>query len=189
MGSEMCIRDSSIPTADKSSVMQGLAAQLKTQQGVDEVSYGQEWVEKYAALVSAVEISFQLVGFIIVLASIFVMSNAIRASVQSHRDEIVVLEMIGATSSMIRKPFLKEGAALGFMSSALAMSLCYGLYALMKNLVVTRLSFLQLAEHLSFISPVLIATMIVAGTLMGALGSYLCVRKMNDGWSAASQRA
>lgn len=178
-----------IPTPDKSAVMQNLAAQLKTQQGVDEVSYGQEWVEKYAALVSAVEISFQLVGFIIVLASIFVMSNAIRASVQSHRDEIVVLEMIGATSSMIRKPFLKEGAALGFMSSALAMILCYGLFALMKNLVVTRLSFLQLAEHLSFISPVLVGVMIISGTLMGALGSYLCVRKMNDGWSAASQRA
>ncbi|MFM6929469.1 MAG: cell division protein FtsX [Bdellovibrio sp.] len=176
-----------IPTAEKSTVMQGLATQLKTQQGVDEVSYGQEWIEKYAALVSAIEISLQVVGIIIVLASMFVMSNAIRASVQSHRDEIVVLEMIGATSSMIRKPFLKEGALLGLVSSGFAVVLCYGFFYMIKNLVVTRLSFLQLGEHLHFLSPIVFSTVIVLGTLMGALGSYLCVRKINDGW-AASQR-
>jgi cell division transport system permease protein len=176
-----------VPTAEKSAVMQGLAAQLKTQQGVDEVSYGQEWVEKYAALVSAIEISLQVVGFIIVLASMFVMSNAIRASVQSHRDEIVVLEMIGATSSMIRKPFLKEGAVLGLISSTFAVALCYGFFFLIRNLVVTRLSFLQLGEHLNFLSPLVFSTVIILGTFMGALGSYLCVRKINDGW-AASQR-
>lgn len=176
-----------VPTAEKSAVMQGLAAQLKTQQGVDEVSYGQEWVEKYAALVSAIEISLQVVGFIIVLASMFVMSNAIRASVQSHRDEIVVLEMIGATFSMIRKPFLKEGAVLGLISSTFAVALCYGFFFLIRNLVVTRLSFLQLGEHLNFLSPLVFSTVIILGTFMGALGSYLCVRKINDGW-AASQR-
>ncbi|MGE5086329.1 MAG: cell division protein FtsX [Bacillota bacterium] len=176
-----------IPTSEKSAVMQELAAQLKTQQGVDEVSYGQEWVEKYAALVAAIEISLQVVGFIIVLASMFVMSNAIRASVQSHRDEIVVLEMIGATSSMIRKPFLKEGALLGLVSSTLAVVLCYGFFFIIRNLVVTRLSFLQLGEHLNFLSPLVFMAVIVLGTLMGAMGSYLCVRKINDGW-AASQR-
>ncbi|MBO9666570.1 MAG: ABC transporter permease [Bdellovibrio sp.] len=179
---------SNIPASEQSKVLQNLASGLKAKQGVDDVGYGQDWVEKYAAFVSAIEITLQVVGIVIVLASMFVMSNAIRASVQAHRDEIVVLEMIGATTSMIRKPFLKEGALLGVVSSTLAVGLCYGLYVGLKSLVVQRLSFLQLGEHLTFISPVSVVIVIIGGTAMGALGSYLCVRKINDGW-AASQRA
>jgi cell division transport system permease protein len=179
---------SDIPAAEQSKVLQNLASGLKSKQGVDDVGYGQDWVEKYAAFVSAIEVTLQVVGIVIVLASMFVMSNAIRASVQAHRDEIVVLEMIGATTSMIRKPFLKEGALLGVVSSTVAVALCYGLYFGLKSLVVERLSFLQLGEHLTFISPVTVAIVIIGGTAMGALGSYMCVRKINDGWSA-SQRA
>lgn len=179
---------STVATQDQMQVMQTLAADLKKKEGVDEVSYGQDWIEKYGALVAAVEITMQLLGVVILAASLFVMSNAIRASVQSRRDEIVVLEMIGATNSMIRKPFLREGALLGVISSALAMGCCFGTYVLVKNLLVTKLSFLQLGQHLTFISPVAIAIVILGGTALGALGSYLCVRRINDGW-AASQRS
>lgn len=179
---------SDIPAKDQMQVLQTLAADLKAKQGVDDVSYGQDWVEKYGALVTAVEITMQLLGIVILAATLFVMSNAIRASVQAHRDEIVVMEMIGATSSMIRKPFLREGALLGVLSSTLAVVMCYLVYVGFRNLLVTKLSFLQLGQHLTFIHPAAIATLIVGGTVLGALGSYLCVRRINDGWAAASQR-
>ncbi|MDG0815077.1 cell division protein FtsX [Bdellovibrio svalbardensis] len=178
----------SVATQDQMQVLQNLAADLKKKEGVDEVSYGQDWVEKYGALVAAVEITMKLLGLVILAASLFVMSNAIRASVQSRRDEIVVLEMIGATNSMIRKPFLKEGALLGVISSVLAVSLCFGTYLFFKNLLITKLSFLQLGQHLTFIQPIAIVILIAGGTALGAFGSYLCVRRINDGW-AASQRS
>ncbi len=178
----------SVTIQEQMQVLQNLAADLKKKEGVDEVSYGQDWVEKYGALVAAVEVTMQLLGIVILAASLFVMSNAIRASVQSRRDEIVVLEMIGATNSMIRKPFLKEGALLGLISSVLAVGLCFGTYLVFKNLLVTKLSFLQLGQHITFINPFSIAILIVGGTALGAFGSYLCVRRINDGW-AASQRA
>ncbi|WP_413559063.1 cell division protein FtsX [Bdellovibrio sp. HCB209] len=178
-----------IPTDAQSQVLQNIAAELKGRSGIDDVSYGQDWVEKYGAFVSAINLSLNLVGFVVLCASLFVMSNAIRASVQVHRDEIVVLEMIGATASMIRKPFLKEGALLGFMSSTLAIGICFGLYTVGKSIVNTRLSFLRLGEQMSFISPWMVATLIIGGTVIGALGSYLCVRRINDGYAAAGQRA
>lgn len=178
----------SVSTQDQMSVLQDLASQLKQKEGVDDVSFGQDWVEKYGALVSAIEITMQLLGIVVLAASLFVMSNAIRASVQARRDEIVIMEMIGATSSMIRKPFLKEGALLGVLSSTAAVVVCFISYVGFKNLLVAKLSFLQLGQHLAFIGPVWIVAMILGGTALGALGSYLCVRRINDGW-AATQRS
>ncbi|WP_413576263.1 cell division protein FtsX [Bdellovibrio sp. HCB290] len=177
-----------ISTDSQSQVLQSIAADLKNRSGVDDVSFGQDWVEKYGAFVSAINLSLNMVGIVVLFASMFVMSNAIRASVQVHRDEIVVLEMIGATSSMIRKPFLKEGALLGFMSSTLALLVCLGMYTVGKSVVNTRLGFLRLNDQLSFISPWMVAAMIIGGTVLGAIGSYLCVRRINDGYAAASQR-
>ena len=83
---------SNVQTKDQMQVLQSLAADLKGKEGVDEVSFGQDWVEKYGALVSAMEITMELLGVVILAASLFVMSNAIRASVQNRKDEIVVLK-------------------------------------------------------------------------------------------------
>ncbi|MFV8256808.1 cell division protein FtsX [Bdellovibrio bacteriovorus] len=176
---------SDVAAAEQTTVLQSMAGKLRQLEGVDEVSYGQDWVEKYAALVNAIELTLRALCLVILAASLFVMSNAIRASVQARKDEIVVLEMIGATPSMIRKPFLVEGAVLGVVSSVLSLGLCFGVYIGIKNLLTTKLSFLQLGEHIQFLGPVLLVVFVVAGTGLGALGSYLCVRRMNDGFAGS----
>lgn len=176
---------SSVATADQMPVLQKLAEQVRGLQGVEEVSYGQDWVEKYAALVSAIEITLRALCLVILLASLFVMSNAIRASIQSRKDEIVVLEMIGATPSMIRKPFLIEGAFLGVLSSLMAMVLCFVVYVGIKNLLTTKLSFLQLGQHIEFLGPIVLVAFVCVGTALGAFGSYLCVRSINDGFAGS----
>ncbi|AHZ85812.1 permease-like cell division protein FtsX [Bdellovibrio bacteriovorus] len=176
---------SNVAAAEQTAVLQNMAGKLRQLEGVDEVSYGQDWVEKYAALVNAIELTLRALCVVILMASLFVMSNAIRASVAARKDEIVVLEMIGATPSMIRKPFLVEGAVLGVVSSVLSLGLCFAVYIGIKNLLTTKLSFLQLGEHIQFLGPLLLVTFVVAGTGLGALGSYLCVRRMNDGFAGS----
>lgn len=174
-----------VPAAEQSAVLQALAHEFKGFQGVEDVSYGQDWVEKYAALVSAIELGLQLLCLVILMASIFVMSNAIRASVQARRDEIVVMEMIGATPSMIRKPFMKEGGFLGFSAAMLSLLFCFGIFAGMKNLLIVKLNFLQLGQHLQFLTPAVAIGFVVVGISLGALGSYLCVRRINDGFAGS----
>jgi len=176
---------SDISAADQTKELQALAAQIRPLQGVDEVSYGQDWVEKYSALVSVLETTMRLLGIVIVAAALFVISNAIRASVQSRKEEIIVLEMIGATYSMIRKPFLVEGAVLGAVSSALALVICFVLYTGIKGLLVSKLSFLQLGEHLQFLSPAFLILFVIGGAALGAFGSYLCIRRINDGYAGS----
>jgi cell division transport system permease protein len=176
-----------IAPQDQMRTLNELAAKLKSKEGVEDISYGQDWIEKYGAIVTTVERSIEALVCIILAAALLVMSNAIRASVQLRRDEISVLEMIGATYAYIRKPFLKEGAVLGGASVSMAMLFCYLAFVATKDILVTKLSFLQLGHYLTFISPLMVLSLILGGAGLGALGSYLCVRKINDGWSSRSK--
>ena len=55
----------------------------------------------------------------------------------------------------------------------------------MKSLLINNLSFLQLGEHLSFLSIPLMGAFVVGGVALGALASYLCVRQLNDGYAGS----
>jgi cell division transport system permease protein len=165
-------------------VLDSLANELRNEKIVADVSYGQDWVQKYSQFLYYFQRACQALGIIILCAALFVLSNVIRASVQSRHQEIEVLELIGATPSMIRRPFLLEGAVIGFLSSTFAVGMAYFFFGVILRLFQNELGFLQLAPHLHFLSPSLILVFCGVGTLLGAVGSYLCVRQINDGWAA-----
>lgn len=166
-------------------ILKELAVQIKDLEGVDEVSYGQDWVEKYASLVTALQMMMRILGLVIVGAALFVISNVIRASIHSRKEEIVVLEMIGATPFMIRKPFMIEGATLGFVSSLAALFFCYVIFIATKSVFINKLSFLQMGQHLQFLSVGAVVFFAIGGLCLGAFASYLCVRRLNDGFAGS----
>lgn len=165
-------------------VLDALAKDLRNEKSVAEVSYGQDWVQKYSQFLYYFQRACQALGIIILCAALFVLSNVIRASVQSRHQEIEVLELIGATPGMIRRPFLMEGAIIGFISSGVAVGIAYFFFGVIQRLFQNELGFLQLAAHLYFLTPTVMFTICGVGTALGAIGSYLCVRQINDGWAA-----
>lgn len=180
--------DSSLSAQQQVETLKALAPEIKKIEGVDDVSYGQDWVEKYSTFVAVVQVLVQILSGIILFASVFVMSNVVRALVQSRREEIEVLELIGATPTMIRRPFLIQGFQMGLLASSCALVVCFVGFKFVHSVFMNQLSFLQLGNQIEFLHILTVMAFLVAGTLLGGLGSYLCVRRLNDGW-AASQRA
>lgn len=153
--------------------------------GIEEVRYGQEWVKKYAAVVTAAHGAFAFLGAVLLVAAFFVIGNAVRASIDSRRNEIEVLELVGATQGMIRKPFLAEGAILGFASSATALIAGALLFGSLREVIAGGLGSAMLSRELTYLSPTLSILFLAAGAGLGALSSYLCVRRINTGFAAA----
>ncbi len=176
----------SLKAVDHLKILDTLAGTLKNEKAVAEVSYGQDWVQKYGQFLYYFEKICQALGIIIFCAALFVLSNVIRASVQSRRQEIEVLELIGATPAMIRRPFMVEGALIGLASSVMAVGAAYFAYMNVVKIFESELHFLQLSQHLHFLGIELVVFFCLAGTLLGALGSYLCVLQINNGWAARS---
>jgi cell division transport system permease protein len=174
-----------VPVAEQLGAMKAIAQELGQRPGVDDVRYGQEWVRQYSAFVAGIQFTLGAIGLILFVAAAFIISNAIRASVETRRSEIEILELIGARQWMIRKPHVIEGAVMGAAAGLVAVILAAMFYRAFEWALVHELKYLRLAEHLSFLGPFQIVTAILGGAGLGALASYLCVRSINSGWAAA----
>lgn len=179
--------DPSIESSNKVAVMKDLAEQLKQQAGVEEVSYGQDWLQKYSAILAAFEKGSWIIGLIVGLATILVMSNSIRAVVINKRDEIEILEMIGATKAMIRRPFLIEGVVTGIGSAALAVLLIAIVFKGLISFMGRDDILSQLTSVFGFPNLLFVITFIGIFGLIGGVGSYLSVAQINTGWAASKK--
>lgn len=176
-----------VPATEQLTAMNDIATGLKIQAGVDEVSYGQDWVKNYSQVVSAVTRAGQVFSLVIVLSTLFVISNCIRSSIFQRKEEIEVLELIGATSRYIRKPFYVEGAAICGFSAFLGLAATLGMFMVVKESLQAELSLLQIANHLQYLGAGTIAAFLAGSVLLGVLAAYVCLRSLNDGWAAAKK--
>ncbi len=148
-------------------------AQLK---GVENARFGQEIIEQLFTLTKMVRlIGLALIVFL-ALAALFIISNTIRITVFARRKEIGIMKYVGATDAFIRWPFLIEGMILGFSGAVIAVVLLIEAYTLLTGQIYQKLVFLPLIPKYPFLTYVSIL-LIVAGTVIGALGSTISLKR------------
>jgi cell division transport system permease protein len=168
--------------------MEELASQIGLIDGVEDVSFGQGWVKNYSSFVSVLSGSGAVIILILSFGSLFVIGNSVRMSISSRREEVEILELVGATPTMIRRPFVIEGLLMGFTAAAVAVGINFAVYLWQLKLMSSSLVFMRLASQIAFPGVFLTLSFFLVGGLLGSLGAWLAVRQINDGWSA-SQRA
>jgi cell division transport system permease protein len=167
--------------------LEELSGRLMKIDGIEDVSFGQSWVKNYSSFVSALSASGSVVAAILLTGGIFVVGNSIRASIAARREEIEILELVGATRAMIRRPYIVEGAMMGIVASLFSLALNLGIHLWQVSVMKSSIAFARIAAEFSFLSPLMSVGLVVAGGVFGALGAWFTVRQINDGW-AASQR-
>ncbi len=96
---------------------------MRDREGIAEVQFKQEWVEKMQAFSRLAGAIGMFLGGILILASFFIISNVIKLNVFARKNEIEILRLVGSTNIFIRIPFWLEGIALGLMGSLLSLAL------------------------------------------------------------------
>ncbi len=114
----------------------------------------------------------------LLLISLFIISNTIKLATFYRREEIAIMKMCGATNSFVRWPFVFEGMILGLLGALVAFFLQWGLYELVGRMVLQS-NGLQLATILSYTSMIRYILPVFCGTglLIGIGGSLLAIRK------------
>jgi len=80
-------------------------------------------IDRLSYIVNRVYVAGIVVSGIFVLISIVMMFNTIRMAIYSHREELGIMKLVGATNWFIRAPFLLEGVLYAFFASILAFAL------------------------------------------------------------------
>lgn len=122
-------------------------------------------------------ISLALIAILLII-SVFIISNTIKLTTFDRRDEIAIMKMVGATDGFIRWPFVYEGLLLGLISAGVAFGLQWLLYQAIAEGIANS-DTLQLVSVSSFSGiwvPVLVSFIIV-GILVGVGGSLTAIRK------------
>jgi cell division transport system permease protein len=146
-----------------------VAERLRNFPFVDDVRFGQEWVERLDRLRNLAALIGSVIGAAFAVVAMVIIGVAIRVAVLQRADEIAIMRLVGATNGFIRAPFLLEGALKGFLGGIAAVVLCWLGFALFRSTTGFDLA------ALVFFSRGQIVLMVLFGTLIGLLGSLLSV--------------
>ena len=115
---------------------------------------------------------------ILLLVSVFIISNTIKLTTFDRRDEIAIMKMVGATNAFIRLPVVVEGFIIGIIAAAAAFFLEWGLYDFVLS-KIAQLDTLKLFVLTPFtdVIEIVAAAYAVTGFLVGVFGSLLSIRK------------
>lgn len=93
---------------------------------VEVAKLDQKWLDRLYAILAIIERVVALIAGLLALAVVVTVGNTIRLDIESRRDEIVVMRLIGAPDSFIRRPFLYIGMWYGLAGGVLAWTLVHG---------------------------------------------------------------
>ncbi|MGB3464954.1 MAG: permease-like cell division protein FtsX [Cyclobacteriaceae bacterium] len=142
------------------------------QSSVFEVAYAQNLIKSINDNIAIIVLF--LVGFalILLIAAIVLINNTIKLALFSQRFLIRSMQLVGATSGFIQKPFLKRAVWYGFISGVIASGLLF-LMITYANTLIEKLAELQSPRNLG----ILFGGILLLGVIVGFGSSYIAVRK------------
>jgi cell division transport system permease protein len=134
---------------------------------VEEVAFGQEWVDRVFLLRRIGAIATLALGAAFAAVAALIIGTAVRIALFARREEIYIMRLVGARNGFIRRPFLLEGLFTGVLGGVLAAVMTYASYS-----AVNRLIF-----QLDWIPPEWVVAGVAAGGLFGLLAAGFAIRR------------
>lgn len=159
------------PGARDPETVRAVAARIRSYDFVEDVRFGEEWVEKLHQIRNAATLAGTTLGFTFAIVAVIIIGSTIRMAVLARAREIAIMRLVGATDGFVRRPFLIEGALKGTMGGFLALFLTWATSDLIGRMVFTA----------QFFDARFSVAGVVAGALIGLVGSaYSVGRHLKD---------
>ena len=169
---ELRLRASAVSAARVASV----ADRVRRLPMVADVETYRGFTDRLKNLFSGGRLAVLVMSLGVLLCVLAVVSNTIRMSLAARMREIEVLRLVGATPSFVRGPFLLEGAMLGGFGAAVALLALATLFFVMRAQLDAALG-AALGVRPVFLSLSVLASFLVGGCALGAMGSAAALRR------------
>jgi len=160
---------------------QGIIDQISDSPAIDPelgISYGKETADKLLSVARFIQWAGLGLITILLVASILLIGNTIRLSIFARRREVEVMKLVGATNWFIRWPFVIEGIICGLVGAILSVALLWAVkIGVVDQWIRDADSALTRDQATTIGFPLLCVVLILAGGLVGALGSGITLRR------------
>ncbi|MCX8131296.1 MAG: permease-like cell division protein FtsX [Clostridia bacterium] len=158
-----------------------IVSYYKALSGVENVKYPQQVIEIITKLTYWVPLICAFLLIILLIVSMFIISNTIKLTVFARRREINIMKYIGATDWFIRWPFIIEGVIIGLIGALFAFLLTSYFYNVLENMLSDNLfkMGIDLFRMVSIkdVAPNIILIYSLIGACVGSIGSFISIRK------------
>ena len=145
--------------------VKAVADRVKSYQFVDDVRYGEEWVEKLYRLRNIATVAGITLGVAFAAVAVIIIGATIRRTVLARAQEISIMRLVGATDMFIRLPFLIDGLVKGVFGGLLALLLVWVTNRVVNEYFIETIFF---DRQMMFLG-------VIGGAMMGVIGSLVSV--------------
>lgn len=159
-------------SVDKPENIQEVFNQIKGVSGVEDMGYAKELAKRMQVLTNVVNTSMFFVIIISAALTITIINNTIQLVIQSRKDEIEIMRLMGVSNWYIKTPLIMQGAFYGFISSVIAVLPLNWIQGLLINVH----KFFSIPNPV-YAQNIVIISLVLIGTAFGAVGSFLSIKK------------
>jgi cell division transport system permease protein len=152
--------------------LESIKAELGNLESVHEVVYVKNLVQLINSNVAKISILLMVVTVILLIVTAVLINNTIKLALFSQRFLIRSMQLVGAKTGFVIKPFVRRAGLQGMVAGLLASALLYGLLSY-ANRMIDDLQRLQSLQELL----ALFAALLMLGVAIGVISTYRAVRK------------
>lgn len=176
------------PGSRDAPVVEQIAERLRAKKGIASVEYPQEWVERMGLAVLAVEWGKWIVGGILFMATFFIVGSTVKLALFARKDEVEIMQLVGASEALIQAPFVIEGMIQGFAGAAISLAALWAAYLLLREQTPLMGGFLAPLSQLQFLDAARMVLLVTSGWLLGAAGSLFSLRRIVKTWYSSTAK-
>ncbi|MEZ5502076.1 MAG: permease-like cell division protein FtsX [Halioglobus sp.] len=165
-----------VATLDEAAVT-ALRLELQANSDVAEAVLDMEWLQRLNSLMELSRRVVLAVGGMLVIGVLLILGNTIRLAIESRRDEIVIVKLVGGSNGFVRRPFLYTGLWYGVGGGALAALLVSGALWFLQEPIGKLALLYESAFHLSGLGVMGALNLVILGGLLGLAGAWLAVSR------------
>jgi cell division transport system permease protein len=153
--------------------LETLISRLREMAGVADVRYDRQWLTRVLSAITIVRAVGLVLGAVLTVAAALTVHNVVRLALYARRDEIEIMQLVGAPQAYIRGPFVIEGVLQGGAGALVALAaLGVSFFMLQARYLVPLASAVNLTK-IQFLSVGMCALVLAGGMAVGCLGGLV----------------
>lgn len=153
-----------------------LSREVAGKPGVSDIRYDRRWLSRLVGIVTTARLIAALVAGILMLGAAFTVAAVVRLSLYARRDELEIMQLVGAPFSYIRGPAIVEGLLLGGIGAAVALAVIAVLYSMVSRWLGADLAGLAAGGQIRFLGLTEFVMMLLGGVGVGAAAGTVASR-------------
>lgn len=165
------------PSESAQERVDALVTRLRATAGVDDVRYDKEWLDRLLNGIRMLRVVGLALGGALMLAAALTVANVVRLALAARRDELEIMQLVGAPQAYVRGPFVMEGALHGGIGAAIALLALVLAFVAARPALLTPLAQAVNLSSVRFLTPLMSLLLVAGGLVVGCLAGLAASRR------------